>query len=257
MRALDLFCGAGGASMGLHRAGFDVVGVDLNIKRAKHYPFTFICGDALRAPVDLKAFDLIWASPPCQAYTCVWNGKPEMRDRYPRLIEPVREMLVAAGVPFVMENVRQAPIRPDVVLTGAAFGLDIVRRRHFEVHGFRAPLGLQTTHMTKMIKNAGLATVAGHGAQNGWRLGGAKWKDLDPDFRRRLSQRNNADGWREAMGIDWMTRDELAESVPPAYAEFIGRAAIEQLTKSKPPDLATEGLDSPSAGKAEGRRQTR
>ena len=95
------------------------------------------------------------------SYTIVWNGKPEMRDKYPHLIQPVREMLEQSGVPFVIENVPPAPIRPDVVLTGAQFGLDIVRRRHFEVHGFRAPMALMTRYMDKTVKNGKLACVAG------------------------------------------------------------------------------------------------
>ena len=237
--ALDLFCGAGGASMGLHCAGFDVVGVDINLKRGKRYPFQFICGDALRPPVDLGAFDFIWASPPCQHYTAVFNGRDHLRAKYPDHVGAMRDLLTAAGVPFVIENVPGAPISPDVVLTGAQFGLDIVRRRNFEVHGWAAPFALQSRHMGKTVTNGGLACVAGAGANKAWnvrrkaekRLGKAtKWRDLPADLKRRLTTRNCVAGWREAMGIDWMTRDEIREAVPPAYAEFIGRAALEALT---------------------------
>ena len=217
--------------MGLHRAGFDVVGVDINLKRAKRYPFRFIHGDALRPPVDFGAFDFIWASPPCQHYTQVWNGRSERRVNYPELIEPVRDLLKLTGIPFVIENVPPAPIRADVVLTGAQFGLDIVRRRHFEIEGLRAPFALAPAcHWEKRVKNGGLASVAGQGANNpySWSYG-ISWRDLPMELKRCLARKNTAEAWREAMGIDWMTRDELRESVPPAYSEFIARAALEQI----------------------------
>lgn len=226
-RALDLFCGAGGASMGLFRAGFDVVGVD--IEPQPHYPFAFVRADALKPPFDLRDFDLVWASPVCKAYSMLRHVTK--RD-HPKQIPEVRALLASARM-SVIENVPGAPIRADVVLTGAQFDLDIIRRRHFEIGGFRAPFALPP-HQMRTVMDGGLAIVAGRGANNGWsqrrKIGGSiKWRDLPEKLRRKLSTRNSVAGWRAAMGIDWMTRDELAQAVPPAYAEFIGRAAMAEI----------------------------
>ena len=111
MKALDLFCGAGGATMGLKRAGFDVVGVDINRKRGRRYPAAFVCGNALNPPVILTDFDFIWASPPCQRYTQAFNNHSENRSRHPDLVASTRAMLHGSGVPYVIENVFGAPIR--------------------------------------------------------------------------------------------------------------------------------------------------
>ena len=120
MRALDLFCGAGGASMGLHRAGFDVVGVD--IVPQKHYPFTFIQADALTFPLD--GFDFVWASPPCQ-FASVLTA--QHRHKHSNLIPAIRERLQAAGVPYLIENVAGARshLRNPIMLCGSMFGLQI------------------------------------------------------------------------------------------------------------------------------------
>lgn len=228
--ALDLFCGAGGAAMGLHRAGFEVVGVD--IRPQPRYPFPFVRGDALHPPFDLAAFDLVWASPVCKAYSVLTRIQALRARDWPKQVEAVRALLARAPM-SVIENVPGAPIRADVVLEGGQFDLDIVRRRHFEVSGFAPPFGLARQQLRK-VTDGGLATVAGKGANNAWnirrRIGGAtKWSDLPADLRRRLSERNCVAGWRAAMGIDWMTRDEIAQAVPPAYSEFIGRAALRHL----------------------------
>jgi DNA (cytosine-5)-methyltransferase 1 len=148
-----LFCGAGGVAVGLARAGFEVVGVD---KVAQpHYPFKFVLRDALQIDRDeLRKFDLVWASPPCQAYIG-FTLFPTKRKEHPKLIEPVREMLRAARVPYVIENVMHAPLLNPVVLCGSSFGLRVWRHRKFETtfpidpvpcrHGIR-PIGVYGSH---------------------------------------------------------------------------------------------------------------
>src|SRR4051812_12122937 len=106
LRALDLFCKAGGVSMGLHRAGFDVEGVDIEVQ--PRYPFRFHQADALEFP--LKGYDFYWASPPCQGYTLMNNRYPEQQAAHPKLIEQVRERLESTGKPYVIENVVGAPL---------------------------------------------------------------------------------------------------------------------------------------------------
>ena len=125
-RALDLFCCAGGAGMGLHRAGFDVVGVD--IYPQPRDPFEFRRADAMTFPLD--GFDFIWASPPCQQF-CALRTREDLSG-YPDLIDPIRQRLVATGKPFVIENVPGAPVRKDLILCGNMFGLRSYRHRHFE-----------------------------------------------------------------------------------------------------------------------------
>jgi DNA (cytosine-5)-methyltransferase 1 len=215
-RALDLFCGAGGASMGLHRAGFDVTGID--IKKQPRYPFRFIQADALNPPFDLAEFDLIWASPPCQAYTSA-AGKERNRGKvYPDLIAPVRRMLAKSGVPFVIENVPRAPLRPDLKLHGDMFpDLRVVRERWFELSwdGFQ----LCSKPRVGVVASGEYLSVAGNGTQ-GWCF--------------KLGHRYLAKDCKAAMGIDWMDRKMLSQAIPPAYAEFIGRAALRHLTPSPP-----------------------
>src|SRR5512146_881208 len=120
-RLLDLFCGAGGAAMGYHRACFEVVGVDINPQ--PHYPFEFHQADALTYPLD--GFDVIHASPPCQDYTIAslyhrMNGKT-----YPDLIEPTRKHLMRSSSVWVMENVPGAPLINPIMLCGSMFGLEV------------------------------------------------------------------------------------------------------------------------------------
>jgi DNA (cytosine-5)-methyltransferase 1 len=218
--ALDLFCGAGGATSGLQLAGFHVTGVDLR-PQPRYVGDAFVQADVLRLPLDLRNFDFVWASPPCQRFS-VMTACRGSRDDHPDLIEPTRRLLEESGALFAIENVRAAPIRPDVVLTGCMFGLSTYRRRHFETNFFilappwGSPFGPES--------RPGAVTVAGHS-------GGR--------YRRRNGHRGeaprNGDGaaWRAAMGIDWMTNAEIAEAIPPAYAEFIARAALAYLNASR------------------------
>lgn len=207
--ALDLFCGAGGAAMGLHRAGFDVTGVD--IKPQPRYPFRFVQGDALEPPFDLSGFDLIWASPVCKAFTDGAKGLAQRTGKkHPNQIPDTRAMLESSGVPWVIENVPSAPIRADVRLHGHMFpSLRVIRKRHFELSWREMII---TPPAPKGLLRSGYICAVGNGAPTGVRRMGL------PDA--------TVEDWREALGISWMTRDELSQAIPPAYAEFIGRAAL-------------------------------
>lgn len=203
-RLLDLFCGAGGAAVGYHRAGFDVVGVD--VKPQPRYPFEFHQADALTCP--LAGFDAIHASPVCKRHSAAtprWA-----RENHPNQIPPTRERLTLTGLPWVIENVRGAPLRPDLKLCGCMFDLnELERERWFETNWATPELRSPCYHATSPI------TVAGHGEPSGPRMA-------------RGEIAHKAD-WERAMGIDWMTRDELAQAIPPAYTEHIGRQLLEHM----------------------------
>lgn len=211
-RLLDLFCGAGGASMGYHRAGFDVVGVD----RDSHpdYPFEFIQADALEVAADLsfmRSFGVRAASPPCQARTTMSNryrGKGGPTDDHPRLIGPVRELLLAAGGPYVIENVVGArdEMRDPILLHGGMFGLQVHRPRLFESNVFLLGFGAPAP------KNP-IGVYGRH--HDGRRL----WTRADGTSQ--YCARTLAEG-QAAMGIDWMAWNDLTEAIPPAYTEFLG-----------------------------------
>jgi len=214
-RLLDLFCGAGGAAMGYARAGFEVVGVDLHPQ--PRYPFAFGRMDALdffKWGRTVKDFDAIHASPPCQAYSDLAkrNGNA---DTHPRLIEAVRDMLRATGKPYVIENVEGAPLLNPITLCGTMFGLRVLRHRLFEsnipltapLHG-RHPLvytlDKRKAHYGKLDQDFAFVSVTGGG---------------------NCSVANA----RLAMGIDWMTKAELNEAIPPAYTGFIGWHLLEAI----------------------------
>lgn len=209
-RALDLFCGAGGSSMGLYRAGFDVTGVDWNDQ--PRYPFKFRIANALAYPLD--GFDFIWASPPCQQYSSMKSLHRHVN--HPDLVGPVRARLEQAGVPWVIENVRNAPLLHAFMLCGLSFGLKTYRHRFFE-STFMALGPSHIPHDHKAIRERRIFSCIGH-------PGGRSARD-------NLHFGNTGD-WKMAMDIDWMTGEEMAEAIPPVYAEFIGRQAIEYLRRA-------------------------
>lgn len=205
-RLLDLFCGQGGASVGYARAGWEVVGVDLS--PMPRYPFDFHRADALHYLAEHhQAFDAFHASVPCQRFSVMSACRPGLSSKYPDLIAAVRGLLDLVGKPYVLENVVGSPLRPDIMLCGQMFGLKLYRHRIFESN---APLG-QRTHPRHMTPGG----RAGH------------WKPGEI-----ISVSGNCSPIelaREAMGIDWMDRHGLVESIPPAYAAFIGEQLIGQL----------------------------
>jgi len=133
LKALDLFCGAGGATRGLQQAGFHVTGVDL--KSQPRYPGNaFIRADALKLPLEIAGFDLVWASPPCQAFSVMRHCRPEARREHPNLIPATRELLAGSRALTIIENVAGAPLINPVRLCGLMFGLKVYRHRLFELN---------------------------------------------------------------------------------------------------------------------------
>jgi len=217
-RLLDLFCCAGGAGIGYSQAGYEVVGVDIKLQR--NYPLPFILGDALELdPKFIALFDVVHASPPCQAYSDLAkrNGNA---DEWPRLIEPVRDMLIRSGLPYVIENVDGAPLRDPVVLCGTMFPeLRVLRHRLFEANFEIVP----PPHKKHPKVHTFDRRKSHFGKTNEWK-----------DFVQVTGGGNcTLAAAREAMGIDWMTKNEINESIPPAYTRFIGRELLRHLSFSE------------------------
>jgi|SRR5690242_805394 DNA (cytosine-5)-methyltransferase 1 len=214
MRVLDLFCNAGGAATGYARAGFEVVGVDVNPQ--PNYPFTFIKMDALEVHWTTFGFDLIHASPPCQHSAAITKGtNKHRRHLHPNLYPQVKALLERTGKPYVIEN---PDSRPDVVLCGEMFGLGVIRHRNFE-------LGNWSTVKPAHPKHRGYVRGMRHGVvRDGpyvavYGKGGGK--ATVPEAQR-------------AMGIDWTdVHEELVEMLPPAYTQWIGERFAEWHRKER------------------------
>ena len=210
-RVLDLFCGAGGASMGYAKAGYEVVGMD--IKHGKRYPFKYIRRDVMTLrPEDLEGFDLIHASPPCQTYSVtkhlrVAQGKSTSKQD---LLFQVRSLLVVSEIPYVIENVKGAPLIDPVQLCGSAFGLKVRRHRLFE-----SSMELRGTdcHHKEQGKPVGI-----YGSMRDEIPGGGHTAKTMPEAH-------------EAMGINWMIWGELVEAIPPAYTHYIGQQIMSTYAK--------------------------
>jgi DNA (cytosine-5)-methyltransferase 1 len=210
MKLLDLFCGAGGAAMGYHRAGFDqIVGVD--IEPQPKYPFEFVQADALEYLLAQgQEFDLVHASPPCQAYSRL---KGLASSDHPELIEPTREILVGSGKPYVIENVPGAPLVNPITLCGSMFGLQLIRHRLFECKP-------AIWFVTMSCACKGLFTNADNEVSS-FENGATAISVVGHNFK--------LDDAKMVMGIDWMNREELAQAIPPAYTEWIGKEMMQCL----------------------------
>jgi DNA (cytosine-5)-methyltransferase 1 len=214
-RLLDLFCCAGGAGAGYNMAGFEVVGVDN--KPQRNYPFEFIERDALTLdPEFIASFDAIHASPPCQSYSDLAKRNGNGHE-WPRLIEPVREILINSGLPYVIENVEGAPLIEPVVLCGTMFpGLRVLRHRLFEAN-FEIALPPHPKHPKVHTFDK---RKSHFGKTDEWE-----------DFVQVTGGGNcSLAAAKEAMGIDWMSKGEINEAIPPAYTEYIGRELLRQMS---------------------------
>lgn len=208
LRALDLFCCAGGATRGLQMAGFHVTGVDIK-PQPRYCGDAFFQTDALTFP--LEGFDFIWASPPCQAFTIAGANMRRDGTQYPDLVARMRSRLAAQRTSWVMENVPGAPLRVDLVLCGSHFGLRLARHRLFEFDTPKFNLMPSCSHAPDLI------TVCGHGTPS-WMRQSRIRKGLHPNLSVALK--------REVMGCPWMDRAELSQAIPPAYSQFIAEAFL-------------------------------
>lgn len=214
---VDGCCCAGGATKGYQQAGFYVVGIDID-PQPNYCGDEFVQGDVVafleecvargNRLLDGRSIAAYHVSPPCQKFSAMTACRPGLADEYPDLVEPLRQILEASGLPYVMENVPRSPLRADLVLCGQMFGLDLYRHRIFESN---VPLE-QPAHPKHVIP----ASRAGH-----WVPGTI------------MSISGNVAPVAEArrvMEIDWTTRHELAESIPPRYSRFIGEQLLAHIT---------------------------
>jgi DNA (cytosine-5)-methyltransferase 1 len=232
-RCLDLFCSAGGVARGLQLAGFHVTGVDIK-DQPRYCGDVFYQADAMTYPLD--RFDMIWASPPCQRFSMMRTmHKREHAD----LLTPTRERFLKLDIPWVIENVPNAPLRPgSLMLCGTMFGLgvgdaELRRHRYFETPFLL--IGPQCRHQRARYFEDGVPKQRVCGVYSG---GGRDrrrprtvgvWGNAGGSSMRDGCQAFSTEEWRVAMGIDWMTGKELSQAIPPAYSKWIGEQMLQRI----------------------------
>ena len=215
-RLLDLFCGAGGCSVGYHRAGFDVVGWD--IEPHPDYPFEFHQGDALdvlRNHAYLNSFDVVHVSPPCPRYSVATHARGNAAD-HPDLVGPVRDLLRAWGGSYVIENVPGAPLDHPLLICGWAMGLLHIKRHRL----FESNVPLMSPGC--LCPKGDMVSVFGHSGEDRRKSTRAK--------SGRVRAHVPIAEVRALMGVEWMTsRDDVSDAIPPAYTEYLGAQLLDQL----------------------------
>lgn len=202
--ALDLCCCQGGASAGYARAGYRVVGVDIDPQ--PRYPFEFVLGDAialLPALVERYSPVLVVGSPPCQLYTKAWRIQ---KNDHPDLVAPMREAFIATGLPYVIENVEGAPLLDPLVLCGLMFGLKTDRHRLFESN---VPLSAPPHPNCRALPKTKMGRAF-----------------VDGELRQYVGNFHGPAAAREDLGVPWMSRDGIRECIPPAYTEHLGQQLL-------------------------------
>jgi len=221
-RLLDLFCGAGGASRGYHDAGFEVVGVD--IKPQPHYPYEFVQMDAIQLLADeyedWQNWDAIHASPPCQRYSDLAKRNGNASE-HPDLIGPVRLLLEATDLPYVIENVEGSPLIDPIKICGTRLGLGVDGYRLRRHRLFESNMTLISTGCLCHGDVRPVIDVSGGGPSKAPRRDGKGGR----------TYKGTADQARAAMGIDWMTKKELNEAIPPVYTRFVGAQLLAHLSQ--------------------------
>lgn len=219
--AIDLFCGGGGAAMGLYQAGFDVVGVDSQPQ--PDYPFPFIKADAF--DVDLSPYDFVWASPPCQGYSTISQGC----SKSPLLINKVRRFINSYGKPYIIENVAGANkhLRDPVMLCGTMFDLPVFRHRYFESN---LPIMCDLEHSHEGKSGGGV-----------WRRGK---KNMFAVYGHPSQREGSLEDWQKAMEINWLPAKTLAQAIPPAYSRYLGKQALKYMKNKITPQSNTYMISS-------------
>lgn len=226
-RLLDLFAGAGGAARGYQLAGFHVTGID-NRPQPRYAGDLFIQADALNPPVRLEDFDVIHASPPCQAYSIT---KHSHKREHPNLLPATREMLKAAGRPYVIENVVGAPMPSATELCGAAFGLSAYDPRTGLTLWLRRHRWFESNYPLMgpgacMCKGKEIGGVYGGGSTDRNHARQVRRGGYTPSGKVR----------RELMQIDWMTDYALTQAIPPQYTAFLGAQLMDYLSSAQRED---------------------
>lgn len=221
-KLLDLCCCAGGAAMGYHQSGFKVTGVD--IKKQPNYPFKMVVADAVAyLRKHGHKYDAFHASPPCQKWSCSTSLAQSKGKEYPDIIAPIRDELEKLGKPYIIENVMQAPIRPDIVLCGYMFGLKVIRNRKFELgNWFCLQPGFPVRKGSAI--DGDFVSVFGKASWNQNKA--QKERGTECKFKKGTI----LETWKYAMGIDWKITDiEISESIPPAYSKYLGEQLIQYM----------------------------